>query len=175
MAGSDTHDWSHHPNCAEALLNGRIARFDVLDDITSDRGPAFTSQLWAAYENHGTPHHCLQPPHKWYGRMVLSDIESRPDGPLHLIGKSSCHESSSAHEQLQKKGSTFRVRRCSSARLSLLQQKSFHHALRQTTPAPPANLPTSDVFSGSTAPWSRRTITILHGHPRRFEHARMFL
>ncbi|XP_063846186.1 uncharacterized protein LOC135092005 [Scylla paramamosain] len=33
-------------DCAEALLHGWISRFGVLDNITSDRRPAFTSQLW---------------------------------------------------------------------------------------------------------------------------------
>ena len=33
--------------CARALLRGWIARFGVPDDITSDRGPQFTSCLWA--------------------------------------------------------------------------------------------------------------------------------
>ena len=35
-------------DCAEALLHGWIARFGVPDDITSDKGTAFTSQLWTA-------------------------------------------------------------------------------------------------------------------------------
>ena len=35
-------------SCAEALLNGWVSRFGVPDDITSDRGPAFTSQLWTS-------------------------------------------------------------------------------------------------------------------------------
>ena len=34
--------------CAEALLHGWVSRFGVPDDITSDRGPAFTSQLWTS-------------------------------------------------------------------------------------------------------------------------------
>ncbi|ROT85280.1 gag pol polyprotein [Penaeus vannamei] len=35
-------------DCAEALLHGWISRFGVPDDITSDPGPAFTSQLWTS-------------------------------------------------------------------------------------------------------------------------------
>jgi len=35
-------------SCARALLYGWISRFGVPEDITSDRGSAFTSQLWAA-------------------------------------------------------------------------------------------------------------------------------
>lgn len=35
-------------DCAEALLHGWISRFGVPDDITSARGPAFTSQLWTS-------------------------------------------------------------------------------------------------------------------------------
>ena len=33
-------------DCATALLHGWVSRFGVPDDITSDRGPAFTSELW---------------------------------------------------------------------------------------------------------------------------------
>jgi hypothetical protein len=36
------------PDCAVALLQGRIQRFGVPDTITSDRGPQFTSSLWAS-------------------------------------------------------------------------------------------------------------------------------
>ena len=35
-------------DCAAALLQGWVSRFGVPDDITSDRGSAFTSQLWTA-------------------------------------------------------------------------------------------------------------------------------
>jgi hypothetical protein len=35
-------------DCAAALLQGWIQRFGVPDTITSDRGPQFTSSLWAA-------------------------------------------------------------------------------------------------------------------------------
>ncbi len=35
-------------DCAAALLQGRIQRFGVPDTITGDRGPQFTSSLWAA-------------------------------------------------------------------------------------------------------------------------------
>ena len=34
--------------CARALIRHWIARFGVPDDLTSDRGPQFTSHLWAA-------------------------------------------------------------------------------------------------------------------------------
>ena len=34
--------------CAEALLYNWVSRFGVPEDITSDRGPAFVSQLWTA-------------------------------------------------------------------------------------------------------------------------------
>ena len=37
-------------DCAEALLHGWISRFGVPDDITSDPGPAFSSQLWTSLE-----------------------------------------------------------------------------------------------------------------------------
>ena len=33
--------------CARALIRHWIARFGVPDDLTSDRGPQFTSHLWA--------------------------------------------------------------------------------------------------------------------------------
>ena len=33
-------------SCAQAFLNGWVARFGVPDDITSDRGTTFTSDLW---------------------------------------------------------------------------------------------------------------------------------
>jgi hypothetical protein len=35
-------------DCAAALLQGWIQRFGVPDTITSDRGPQFTSSLWAS-------------------------------------------------------------------------------------------------------------------------------
>jgi hypothetical protein len=41
MAGATAED------CAKALLRGWIARFGVPSDLTSDRGPQFTSALWA--------------------------------------------------------------------------------------------------------------------------------
>ena len=34
--------------CAEALLHGWVSRFGVPDDMTSDRGPSFMSDLWSA-------------------------------------------------------------------------------------------------------------------------------
>jgi IS30 family transposase len=38
-------------DCAQALLVGWIQRFGVPSTITSDRGPQFTSSLWAALCN----------------------------------------------------------------------------------------------------------------------------
>jgi transposase InsO family protein len=35
-------------DCAAAILQGWIQRFGVPDTITSDRGPQFTSSLWAS-------------------------------------------------------------------------------------------------------------------------------
>ena len=35
--------------CARALTLHWIARFGIPDDLTSDRGPQFTSHLWAAF------------------------------------------------------------------------------------------------------------------------------
>ncbi|XP_063854777.1 uncharacterized protein LOC135096932 [Scylla paramamosain] len=35
-------------DCAEAILHRWISRFGVSDNITSDRGPAFLSQLWTS-------------------------------------------------------------------------------------------------------------------------------
>ena len=35
-------------SCAAALLSSWVSRFGVPDDITSDRGPAFLSELWAS-------------------------------------------------------------------------------------------------------------------------------
>ena len=34
--------------CAEALLSGWVSRFGVPDDMTSDRGPSFMSELWSS-------------------------------------------------------------------------------------------------------------------------------
>ena len=46
-------------NCAQALVSHWIARFGVPLDMSSDRGPQFTSQLWTAISRLlGTkPHH----------------------------------------------------------------------------------------------------------------------
>ena len=38
-------------SCARALIRHWIARFGIPDDLTSDRGPQFTSHLWAALNN----------------------------------------------------------------------------------------------------------------------------
>ena len=35
------------PTCTNALIQGWISRFGVPADITSDRGPQFTSSLWS--------------------------------------------------------------------------------------------------------------------------------
>ena len=35
------------PTCTNALIRGWISRFGVPADITSDRGPQFTSSLWS--------------------------------------------------------------------------------------------------------------------------------
>lgn len=35
-------------SCARALISHHIAQFGVPEDITSDRGPQFTSNLWTA-------------------------------------------------------------------------------------------------------------------------------
>ncbi|XP_066950845.1 uncharacterized protein [Macrobrachium rosenbergii] len=44
--------------CTEALLSSWISRFGVLDHITTDRGPAFLSELWSALARLlGTSHH----------------------------------------------------------------------------------------------------------------------
>ncbi|XP_066982761.1 uncharacterized protein [Macrobrachium rosenbergii] len=44
--------------CAEALLSSWINQFGVLDHITTDRGPAFLSELWTALALLlGTSHH----------------------------------------------------------------------------------------------------------------------
>ncbi|XP_066950608.1 uncharacterized protein [Macrobrachium rosenbergii] len=44
--------------CAEALLSSWVSHFDVPDHITTDRGPAFLSELWSALAwLLGTTHH----------------------------------------------------------------------------------------------------------------------
>ncbi|XP_066965685.1 uncharacterized protein [Macrobrachium rosenbergii] len=44
--------------CAEALLSSWVSRFGVPDRITTDRGPAFLSELWSALAQLlGTTHH----------------------------------------------------------------------------------------------------------------------
>ena len=40
---------SQASTCASAILHHWISRFGVPDDITSDRGPQFTSRLWAEF------------------------------------------------------------------------------------------------------------------------------
>ena len=59
MTGATAQDW------AETPLNSWITRFGVPDNITLDRGPAFTSQLWATLGqtdgNHGSPRHPYNP------------------------------------------------------------------------------------------------------------------
>lgn len=46
-------------DCTEALLHGWISCFGVPDDITSDWGHAFISQLWTSLgELMGTNIHC---------------------------------------------------------------------------------------------------------------------
>ena len=45
-------------SCAFALLSQHIARFGVPEDVTSDRGPQFTSALWTALNTLlGVQHH----------------------------------------------------------------------------------------------------------------------
>lgn len=45
------------PACARALLSGWISRFGVCDNMTSDRGRQFTSEVWAALSSVlGTEH-----------------------------------------------------------------------------------------------------------------------
>jgi len=57
--------------CADALVAGWISRFGVPDNLTSDRGPQFTSQLWSALTSRlGITHHLTTAFHPQSNGMV---------------------------------------------------------------------------------------------------------
>jgi transposase InsO family protein len=44
--------------CTDALLQGWVSRFGMPEDITSDRGPQFSTEVWAALcRRLGIKHH----------------------------------------------------------------------------------------------------------------------
>ena len=81
MAGCSTE------TCIKCFLRHWIVRFGVPGDLTLDRGPQFTSELWTELNktsgNFGQQHNCFPPPGKWSGRKIAPAIESFPQGPSH--------------------------------------------------------------------------------------------
>ena len=76
-------------SCAFALLSQHIARFGVPEDVTSDRGPQFTSALWTALNTLlGVQHHCTTAYHPQANgiierlhRQLKSALKARLVGP----------------------------------------------------------------------------------------------
>ncbi|XP_066958572.1 uncharacterized protein [Macrobrachium rosenbergii] len=57
--------------CAEALLSSWISQFGVPDEITTDRGPTFLSELWTTLARlMGTNHHSTSAYNPMANRMV---------------------------------------------------------------------------------------------------------
>lgn len=76
-------------DCAEALLHGWISCFSIPDVITSDQGPAFTSQLWTSLgELMGLTVHCTTAYNleansmvEWSHRTLKAALMARCTGP----------------------------------------------------------------------------------------------
>lgn len=87
------------PTCARALFRGWIARYGVPTQITSDRGPQFTSELWAALhkllgtrDSHTTSYHpqangMVERFHRQLKASLMARLGDNPDwmDELHVV------------------------------------------------------------------------------------------
>ncbi|XP_068215902.1 uncharacterized protein [Palaemon carinicauda] len=89
VVGSINDDEDTTQACAEALLSSWVSRFDVPDDITTERRrfPVRDMARSGRPDGNDTPqHNGIQNRSKWHGRTNLSRPQSVPDGELHRRG-----------------------------------------------------------------------------------------